>query len=273
MSTTPDPAVPTSPFDDPDGDIILRSSDDIDFRLYRPILERASPVLEDMFDTPQAGQAPDPTLPVVKLEESAAVLDRMLRLWYPGAEPCIESLDDLCEVLETMVKYRMTFLAQTGQRYLAEYLVDNPVTVFAMGWYCGWEGLTRKAAKECLKLHLKDLIQNDASGYLGLISSEGYQGLLLYHQQCGAAASAAVDPESRSHKWVWMQCTQCPPRQGGAIRTTWMSNYVSWLTSALVYTPRAPLSTLAFMAPTVEEMFKCPGACRKYRISTVGPVP
>ena len=45
--------VPRAPFDDDDADIIFRSSDADDFRLYRVILAKASPVFRTMLQLPQ----------------------------------------------------------------------------------------------------------------------------------------------------------------------------------------------------------------------------
>ncbi|OJT03115.1 hypothetical protein TRAPUB_6303 [Trametes pubescens] len=43
----------SAPFDRDDADLILRSSDNIDFHVHRIILTLASPVFAGMFTTPQ----------------------------------------------------------------------------------------------------------------------------------------------------------------------------------------------------------------------------
>ncbi|KAI0305826.1 hypothetical protein B0F90DRAFT_1609499, partial [Multifurca ochricompacta] len=67
------------PFDDADADIILRSADNFDFRVYRVILSKASPVFRDMFTFPHpgsCGKSDDDDhkdgLPLVRLPESSA---------------------------------------------------------------------------------------------------------------------------------------------------------------------------------------------------------
>ncbi|KAI0255963.1 hypothetical protein BJV78DRAFT_1113987, partial [Lactifluus subvellereus] len=47
------------PFDDADADIILRSSDQVNFHVYKVILSVASPFFKDMFSLPQPVGADD----------------------------------------------------------------------------------------------------------------------------------------------------------------------------------------------------------------------
>ena len=74
----------TSPFGHPDADIIIRSSDGGDFRMFKIDLVRASPVFSDLLSLPQPpiGTNPDDYmdgLPVVRLSESPDVLNIVLQ--------------------------------------------------------------------------------------------------------------------------------------------------------------------------------------------------
>ncbi|KZP24507.1 hypothetical protein FIBSPDRAFT_713764, partial [Athelia psychrophila] len=42
-----------APFDHPDGDIILRASDSVDFRVFKLFLSFASPFFRQLFSLPQ----------------------------------------------------------------------------------------------------------------------------------------------------------------------------------------------------------------------------
>ena len=61
-----------APFADTDADIILRSSDNVDFRAHRLFLSKASPVFADMFasSSPNAGEMLE-GCPVVHLSDAA----------------------------------------------------------------------------------------------------------------------------------------------------------------------------------------------------------
>ena len=65
----------SAPFDDPAGDIVLRSNDKqaIDFRTHKLFLIYASPVFKDMLSFPQAGceASENASLPVVVMHENA----------------------------------------------------------------------------------------------------------------------------------------------------------------------------------------------------------
>jgi hypothetical protein len=90
------------------------------------------------------------------MAESAVVLDRMLRLWYPGAEPAaIDTLDELKDVLDISIsKYDVQSVCHTAKACLPQYLETQPVSVFAIACTHGWKDLARAAARESLKLPL-----------------------------------------------------------------------------------------------------------------------
>ncbi|KAJ7142265.1 hypothetical protein C8R44DRAFT_592907, partial [Mycena epipterygia] len=120
------------PFDDPGADVILRSSDGIDFRVHRLVLSLASPFFTSMFTLPQPiSESQVRTIPV---SESALVLDRSLRFWYPGAEPIVgQTLDELREMLEALIlKYDMQFILTSAKQQLRAHLGEDPVAVFVV---------------------------------------------------------------------------------------------------------------------------------------------
>ncbi|KAJ7020665.1 hypothetical protein C8F04DRAFT_973983 [Mycena alexandri] len=71
-ATAPPPFVPQAPFHGPAGDVILRSSDGIDFHVYRIVLSLASPIFEHMFSSSQP-HSESGNLPVVSMAESAII--------------------------------------------------------------------------------------------------------------------------------------------------------------------------------------------------------
>ena len=75
------------PFDDTDADTILRSVDELDFRVYRVILSKASPVFRDMFTFPHPGPHEDDDdhkdgIPLVRLPESSVSSSMLLYAIY-----------------------------------------------------------------------------------------------------------------------------------------------------------------------------------------------
>ncbi|KAJ6525934.1 hypothetical protein DFH09DRAFT_1371810 [Mycena vulgaris] len=122
-STEPNPPpafVPSSPFDDPAGDVILRLSDGIDFHVHRLVLSLASPFFKQMFTLqPNA----EPGVLAILVSESALVLDRALRFWYPRAVPILsQTLDELQQMLKCLLlKYDIQSLILFAQHQLRGY--------------------------------------------------------------------------------------------------------------------------------------------------------
>ena len=100
-----------SPFDEADADVILRSSDHVDFRVHKVILSLASPVFKDIFNMSQPPHLTDTDEPhndlqVIAVEEDADTLDFVLRNIYPVPSPIVAKMDDLRFVLGPSQKYR-----------------------------------------------------------------------------------------------------------------------------------------------------------------------
>ena len=100
------------PFDDTDADIILRSSDRVDFMVYKVILSKASPVFKTLFSLPQPPMdTPQGSLPITDLAENSKVLAALLSVIYPhtsesGSDEQL-SLNDLIAALDMARKYDM----------------------------------------------------------------------------------------------------------------------------------------------------------------------
>ena len=93
--------------DMPNADIILQSSDLVNFRVHRSVLVTSSPVFRDMFSLPQPSndEALD-GLPVVRLSETAEVLNSLISMLYP-VPPELPSSDGILALLATTEKYDM----------------------------------------------------------------------------------------------------------------------------------------------------------------------
>ncbi|KAI0954677.1 hypothetical protein AcW1_006488 [Taiwanofungus camphoratus] len=105
------------PFTKPNADIVLRSSDGIDFRVHKLILSEASPVFEGMFALPQlaassrdsesnTAHADCDGLPVVAVTEKGKTLENLLRICYPMADPVLDAVEEE-EVLKAAQKYEI----------------------------------------------------------------------------------------------------------------------------------------------------------------------
>jgi hypothetical protein len=75
---------PLQHFDIPDANIIIRSSDSVNFRVYKSVLTIVSPFFKDLFTLPQPSDSESVDgLPVVELSEDSDLLNSLVSLLYP----------------------------------------------------------------------------------------------------------------------------------------------------------------------------------------------
>ncbi|OJA08961.1 hypothetical protein AZE42_06845 [Rhizopogon vesiculosus] len=177
------------PFDNPDCDIILRSSDGVDFHVFKFIISHVSSVFKDMFTHPQA-ESDVSSVPVISVKESSTTLNSLLLLCYPATIPTFNSLEDAEDVLKAVMKYEMlAVLSRAGDLIVVQFVSTNSLRLYALSCSFGWEHHAQTAATQALKI--KDL-GRPSSDFAGIddISAFDYHRLLAYHYECGVAAKA-----------------------------------------------------------------------------------
>ena len=108
-----DSAYATAPFDHVKADIVLHSSDNVDFCVFKLVLSLASPVFETLFDIPQPveesrGQEIRDGLAVVPMVEDSKTLNALLCFCYPYTlTDDSKLLQDALDVLNAAKKYSL----------------------------------------------------------------------------------------------------------------------------------------------------------------------
>ncbi|KAF8119648.1 hypothetical protein EV363DRAFT_1381214 [Boletus edulis] len=188
---TGDSAYAAAPFDHGKADIILRSSDNIDFRVIKLFLSLASSSLETLLHIPQSTEASNDReikdgLAVIRMQENNKTLDTLLRFCYPctlAEDPKLKVAEDLVEVLEASRKYSLDTIERKVHRALSnhETLKAEPLRCFAIARRGRAHKETLLAAKYKLT---QPLIPSWFQG-IGLITATDLLALLTYHQKCG----------------------------------------------------------------------------------------
>lgn len=205
-----------TPFDKKGGDVILRSSDNIYFRLYKGVLANASPVFEDLFTHAQppsvagleVGDEEIDGVPVISLEENSQVLESLLRLYHEPFTPqpidSDTSVTNICDTLLAARKYFMAYATTKTEELFAEVCErgDSVLTAYAVVCRKRMSQEIRTAAKASL-LHATDFEQNPA---FDQISGSDTLRLLRYRQKCSAAVSTTVMHRD-DDKWQLPWCT------------------------------------------------------------------
>ncbi|KAG9313125.1 hypothetical protein JVU11DRAFT_6575 [Chiua virens] len=190
------PAYAAAPFDHAKADVILRSSDNVDFRIFKLFLSLASPFFETLFDLPQPAEASEDQeikdgLVVVPMAEDSKTLDSLLRFCYPSTladDPNLEVLEDVIDVLEAAKKYSLESLERKICRTLSnpKILKAEPLRCFAIAHRGNLREETRLAAKYTLTQPLIPSWFKE----IGLITAADLLALLTYHRECGDAVYA-----------------------------------------------------------------------------------
>lgn len=125
------------------------------FRLRKDILIEASPVFAELvsqaLSEPLA--APDKNedgKPIIDVPESSDILDPLLRLCYPTADPIFADIKDVRLVLGAALKYQMEEATSVMKRKLLSYLGDQPLRVWAAACLLHLEEESREAATTLL---------------------------------------------------------------------------------------------------------------------------
>lgn len=188
MSGAKDPmTTATAPFDNPDGDIILRSANGVDFHVFKLILSLMSPVFKDMFTLPQNGVS---SVPVIPVTESSTTLESLLLLCYPAATPTFDSLDNAKAVMGAAKKYDMqAVLSRAGDLAMFQFLPTHFLELYALSCRFGWQHHAQTAATRSLEIKNLGRPSTEFENMYDITALD-YHRLLIYHHACGVAAQA-----------------------------------------------------------------------------------
>ncbi|KAF9224056.1 hypothetical protein BS17DRAFT_780401 [Gyrodon lividus] len=217
-----------SPFDHAKADIILRSFDNIDFRVFKLFLSLASPFFEALFDIPQppegeGDQEMKDGLVVIPVSEDSKALDALLRFCYPctlAEAPNLEELKDVVDVLEAAKKYSLDAI----ERKVAQ-AISNPKILEAEPLRCyviAHRSSLREETLLAAKYTLKQPLIPEWFEEIELLSATDLLTLLTYHQQCAIAAQRLADNLSwvtvhygsaAAFPYTHAKCSSCPRLQ------------------------------------------------------------
>ncbi|KAJ6581660.1 hypothetical protein B0H19DRAFT_1061181 [Mycena capillaripes] len=202
----------SSPFDDPSGDIIIRSSENVDFRMHKVLLALASSFFKEMFEIPlgqtidgEGKERPQPDevrdgIPIIRMYDDRNracgkdVVEFILSSCHPARFQSIAPLTAkmLRPVIDVATRYCMDWTVKTIL-HDPHLLKTNPFLVFAHAGHKGFVAEAALAAKETLRFCTQDFPHEPA---LKLISAYQYHALLESHKRCGRAAAAITGGEN-----------------------------------------------------------------------------
>jgi len=184
----------SSPFDHPKADVVLRTSDNVDFRIFKLFLSLASPFFESLFELPQPSKERTENwemkdgLAVIPVSEDSRTLDALLRFCYPctlAEDPSLDYFKDVVNVLEATKKYSLEGIENAICQALfnPKILEVDSLRCFAIARRARLRDQTLMAAKYSLR---EPLIPGWFDE-IDLVTASDLLALLTYHQKCGSA--------------------------------------------------------------------------------------
>ncbi|KAL7280709.1 hypothetical protein ACG7TL_005650 [Trametes sanguinea] len=179
------------PFNKPDTDLLLRSSDDVEFRVRSHILIEASPVFESMLSStlPTTKAVAADSCRTLGLDEDSATIEALLRLCYPVViDPAFWSEMDAKKaepVLRAAFKYKMELAESRLMEHINSLAKETPIAVWAIACRFRLEETAAHAAwcslrTPALASH-PDFDPEDLEG----VSAGQYYRLRTYHRVQG----------------------------------------------------------------------------------------
>jgi hypothetical protein len=200
----------SAPFNDPNADVILRSSDNIDFRGFKMFLSYASPVFKDIFTLPQVSTGDNRNemrdgLPIIPVGEERKTLESLLLLCYPMTAVdhlASKTLEDMHGLLKATIKYEMENAKNIVRKWLIApcFLKKDAVRAFAIACHYRLKEEARVAAKSMVGQPLGTYLPNE----LELITGRQPGELQRYRAKCIEAIKKLPDDRS----WDFNSCQQ-----------------------------------------------------------------
>ncbi|ETW80397.1 hypothetical protein HETIRDRAFT_240500, partial [Heterobasidion irregulare TC 32-1] len=184
------------PSADADADLVVRSSNKVDFHVHKFLLSLASPVFKDILSIPDttiysgASVEYKDGILVIHVAEQRQVLENLLRLVYPTDNGKLPDLSSVRELFRAMDKYEMLDLfPQTLDRNLRDIARAHPFAAYAIA--CRYQKLA--LANEIAPFTLQQPFLADAFDEedVNLITTYQYNQLHQYHQKCRDSALRA----------------------------------------------------------------------------------
>lgn len=244
-----------APFNRSDADVIIRSSDNVDFRVLKLLLSLASPFFGDMFGLPQGTtgaihekQETRDDLPVIQITEKSQVVTTLLKLCYPitiAQAPALDSVEIVLAVMEAAIKYGIEEVELNVREALIKppLVEENPTQVFAVAHRHRWDKEARIAAKYTLR---QPPWKRWYVPQLEVITGGDHYRLQKYYWGCSEAAKGVAMSRITVHRYMALNvggdCTVSACMGSGYVSDPddsvhWWTGYIQKMGDALAQRP------------------------------------
>ncbi|KAF7985186.1 hypothetical protein HWV62_7788 [Athelia sp. TMB] len=279
------PAVGVLPiFKETSADLIIKSSDNMSFRVHKIILSLSSPTFATMFTLPAP---PSDDTPIVDVSEGSETLQHLLQFCYPAPDPEIKSPQGVQAVLEAATKYEMDAIKERVAKRLEPFIKDNALSVYTIAYRYKLDGQVRLAAKQLLH----EALSAKYVAELEFIPASALYQFQDYHYRCRSAVFQRFSKDGLSwvkstrssassltllwQSYIWFTCPQCPKgspvkmKEKQELKTTkWWSDYMVAVSSALYQVPHYSNNAVTSAKNRALETAVNCSACRQAEVIT-----
>ncbi|KAH9020103.1 hypothetical protein EDB84DRAFT_1565817 [Lactarius hengduanensis] len=196
----------------PDADIIIRSSDKVNFRVHKSLLAMSSPFFEDLLSSPQPlnGELVD-GLPVIQLSEDADLLNSLVSLLYPISSYIPGSCEKAFALLAACQKYDMvsiqSYIRAEINRWPPTPIGADAFRTYAIASSMGLIPEMESAAR--LTLGYPMTFESLGDG-LRSFKGEALCDLICYRKRCRDNLVSCLDSffDVNSRRQIWANCQQ-----------------------------------------------------------------
>ncbi|KAH9943571.1 hypothetical protein B0H21DRAFT_823664 [Amylocystis lapponica] len=132
VPATQRPTTVSPPFDKPTADVVLRTSDHVNFHVHKTVLALASSFFDGMFTLPQPKGQDHNDVYVINITEDSRTLDYLLWFCYPVKDPRLDTVGGIHPVLAAAIKYQMDEATVLMKKVLLQCTSTHPLQVYAV---------------------------------------------------------------------------------------------------------------------------------------------
>jgi hypothetical protein len=212
MTSPPPPKFPTvdadAPFhSNPRADLIIRSSDGVDFFVLRLLVTTDTlSFFTNILEDGQSDQVNQDGLPILgPFDEPSTTIRPLLLCCYPltmtgGIVPSFKTIEDLLMVSQMARKYGMDSIFPALQpAVVASSPIMNKtpaLQLYSLGVQYGWEGVCKKAARRYLDIPTDHLFDGATTAFVKNISGSDILRLQQYRLRCRLAVQRVLTARS-----------------------------------------------------------------------------
>jgi len=226
------------PLDVSDANLIIRSSDLVNFRVHKAVLAMASPFFEDLLSLPQPSDSESVDgLPVVQLTEDAELLHSLVSILYPVPSVIPHSYEKVLYLLAACQKYDMdeaqSYIRTEANRWPRRFLPPSGNTAFCAYAIASEKGLILEM--ECVARRTLDrpMTFETLGEGLRLFQGSALRDLARFRERCRdniiTCLKSFLQVDAPGPSSIWVGCPSASePQRNKPVLPIWLCEVLSY---------------------------------------------